>query len=91
LILWMIGAGVGGYVTNLLFSGTNVTAWHSEIASYIMILALFSLVTGFIMNKYKKKRKYLPILHGLSSIVLLVLVVYEAYSGMWVLSALRFM
>lgn len=91
LILWIIGASLGSAVTDLLFGSTNVTAWHSATASYVLGLAVFGLATGFVMNKYKKKRKYLPILHGVSNFILLILFVYVAYTGMSILPALGYM
>lgn len=86
LILWVIG-GLGFYVTHTIFGMTHITDLHAEVAWYVISLSVFGLGTGFIMNKYKKKRNWMPALHGIANILLLILVVYEAYSGMELLSA----
>lgn len=85
LILWTIG-GLGFYVTHSVFGMTHITDGHAEIAWYVMGLSVLGFTSGFIMNKYKKKRKWMPALHGLLNIFLLALVIYEAYTGMFLLS-----
>jgi len=90
LILWTLG-GLGFYVTHSLFGMTHITDGHAMIAWYVIGLSVLGFGSGYVMNKYKKKRKWMPILHGLLNIFLLALVIYEAYTGMFLLSTFGLM
>lgn len=80
LILWSLGA-LGFYVTHDLFGSTHITGLHAQLAWPIIALSIFGLATGYIMDKYKKKRKILPIVHGIVNVLLLILVGIECYTG----------
>lgn len=80
LILWTLGA-LGFYVTLDLFGSTHITGLHADLAWYIILLSLFGLATGYVMDRYKKKRKWLPIVHGVANVVLLALVLMECWTG----------
>lgn len=80
LVLWTLGA-LGFYVTHSLFGSTHVTGLHAELAWVVVGLSLFGLATGFIMDRNKKRRKWLPLIHGGANVVLLVLVLMECYTG----------
>ena len=67
LVLWILGA-LGFYVTLDLFGSTHITGLHAELAWPIIGLAILGLITGYIMNRYKKKRKILPLIHGTRNI-----------------------
>ena len=69
LVLWILGA-LGFYVTLDLFGSTHITG--------------LGLITGYIMNRYKKKRKILPLIHGTINVLLIILVAVECYTGVQV-------
>lgn len=58
--------------------------WHAELAWPIIGLAILGLITGYIMNRYKKKRKILPLIHGTINVLLIILVAVECYTGVQV-------
>lgn len=80
LALWLLGA-LGFYVTHDLFGETHITGTHAVLAWPVMALALFGLLTGFIMDKHKKRRSVLPWVHGIANIVLIILVAVLCYTG----------
>ena len=80
LLLWTAGA-FGFYATHSLFGATHITGGHAFMAWPIMALSVLGLITGGIMNKYKKKRFWLPLLHGVGNTVLIILVLYECWTG----------
>ena len=80
LVLWSLGA-LGFYVTHTVFGMTHITDLHAELAWPIVALSVFGLVSGYIMNKHKKRRKVLPMLHGLVNVLLVVLVFIECWTG----------
>ena len=53
LLLWTAGA-YGFYVTHSYFGGTHITGIHATLAWPIMGLSILGLITGYIMNKYRK-------------------------------------
>ena len=80
LLLWTSGA-LGFYVTHTVFGDTHITGLHAELAWPIIGLSLFGLITGYIMDKYKKKRFWLSGAHGLANLALVALVVLECITG----------
>lgn len=80
LVLWILG-GLGFYVTLELFGSTHITGLHAILAWPVITLAFVGLITGYIMNRYKRKRKILPMIHGILNVLLLILVAVECYTG----------
>lgn len=80
LSLWILGA-LGFYVTLDLFGETHITGLHAELAWPVVGLSFLGLITGYIMDKYKKKRKILPLIHGICNIILIILVFVLFYTG----------
>ena len=80
LWLWTLGA-LAFYTTHAVFGYTHITGLHAQLAWPIIALSLFGLVSGHIMDKHKKKRIWLPLAHGVSNILLLVLVLLECWTG----------
>ncbi|MEG2171647.1 MAG: hypothetical protein RRY29_00145 [Desulfovibrionaceae bacterium] len=80
LIMWTLGA-LGFYVTLDLFGSTHITGLHAQLAWPIIALSIFGLVTGYSMDKYKRKRVYLNVTHGIVNILLMVLVIIELITG----------
>lgn len=83
LVLWILG-GLGFYVTLDLFGSTHITGLHAELAWPIIGLAFLGLITGYILNRYKKKRTVLPLVHGVLNVILIILVAIECYTGIGV-------
>lgn len=68
-----------------LLGNTYITGLHAGLAWSITGLATLGLVTGYIMNRYKRKRKILPLIHGTINVLLIILIAVECYTGvqMW--------
>ena len=86
LMLWTLGA-LGFYVTHDIFGSTHITGLHAMLAWPALLLSLFGLGSGYIMDRYKKKRKWLPIAHGAVNAVLLAIVLAECVTGYTLLSS----
>ncbi len=80
LLLWTFG-GVGVYVSHSLFGATHITGSHVILAWPIIGLSLLGLITGGIMNRDKRKRFWLPLIHGGGNTILMLLVLYECWTG----------
>ena len=80
LCQWSLGA-LAFYTAYAVFGYAHITGLHADLAWPIVGLSLFGLVSGLVMDRYKKKRKWLPIFHGLSNGILLCLVLLECWTG----------
>ena len=80
MILWIAGA-FGFYVTHAVFGETHITGIHAVLAWWIIALCVAGLLTGAVMDQRKKKRFWLPVVHGGLNVLLLVLVLFECYTG----------
>lgn len=85
LLLWSIGL-IGGFVVTRNAWYTNfITGLHARVAVVMCPLIVIGMVTGFYMNRVKKRRSLLPLIHGLNNTMLLLLAIYQTYSGWQVL------
>ena len=73
--------GLGYNVTRDHIGSTHIAGLHAELAWPIIGLAFLGLITGYILNRYKKKRTVLPLVHGVLNVVLIILVAIECYTG----------
>ncbi|MBW2604994.1 MAG: DUF4079 family protein [Deltaproteobacteria bacterium] len=64
--------------------GFLITGTHGKTAMIMLPLILFGLISGWYMNREKKKRKILPIVHGLVNLSILLLAFSQIITGWWV-------
>jgi hypothetical protein len=83
MLAGMLGGAVMSYAT---WHGFLVTGTHGKVALVMLPLILFGLFSGLYMNHKKKKRKLLPLIHGLNNMVVLILALYQSSSGWWVVN-----
>lgn len=88
MILWMIG-GLGFYTTHTIFGETHITEIHADVAWVIFALCAFGLINGAIMDKYKKQRHWLPVIHGVANTILVAIAIFECCNGISVLKNFR--
>jgi hypothetical protein len=71
----MVAGGLGGIAfTHFEWEVVGATGLHFQIAVFAaMPMACFGLVSGHYLNKVRKRRKVLPLVHGLNNIVLICL------------------
>lgn len=81
LLLWSIGLIAGFVVTRNVWYTNYITGAHAKVAVLMCPLIAFGFATGFYLNRFKKKRKLLPLLHGLNNTCLFLLAMYQVYSG----------
>ena len=85
LLLWVMGL-IGGFVVTRNVWYTNyITGLHARVAVVMCPLIVIGFVTGFYMNRVKKKRTLLPLIHGANNSILFLLAMYQIYSGWQVL------
>jgi len=81
LVLWLIGALIGLTMTKVYWHGTFITGSHGDRLFVVVSLLLFGLLSGWYMNRQKKQRVVLPLVHAAANVVLIVFVLLQALSG----------
>lgn len=81
LLLWSVGFAGGFFVTRNVWYSNFITGLHASVAVVMCPLIAIGFVTGFYMNRVKKKRILLPLIHGANNTILFLLAVYQVYSG----------
>ena len=64
----------------------EMTGTHGKTALVMLPLLLFGLISGIYMNQVKKKRRFLPLLHGANNLVVIILALSQIRTGWWVLN-----
>ena len=86
-IIWIGGLLSGMTIVYFYWHGFLITKIHGKIGLLIGLLSIFGLSTGLYMNYNKKKRKFFPIIHGLSNLLALILALTQIWSGWLVYSS----
>ncbi len=80
-IILPVGVAGGLYLVKSSWHGVFITGIHAQIGVLIFFLALFAIGSGAYMDKKKKKRKMLPLIHGVSNTFMLLLSFSQIYTG----------
>jgi uncharacterized membrane protein YozB (DUF420 family) len=84
-ITWIFGSAGGIWMVHRFFHGYLITGVHATTALWMAPLIFFGLFSGWVMDRWKKKRKWLPLLHGLNNSLAVLLALSQIISGLWVL------
>jgi hypothetical protein len=85
IALWIAGMGLGLFFAWMGWGAMLITGWH-YIAGFIIIpLAAAGFATGYVLDKYKKKRAVLPLAHGINNLVLMLLILFQLYTGVLII------
>ncbi len=82
--IWLVGTGVALYVVKTSWHAFFVTGFHGKLGLIIVVFILFAVGSGIYMDRKKKKRKRLPLVHGIANTVMLLLALIQLYTGIWV-------
>ena len=81
LITFLAGMVGGIIVVYTYWRSYLITGLHAKVAITLLPLIVFGLVSGIIMNASRKKRKWLPILHGANNAIVLILALVQVFTG----------
>ena len=85
LAILLIGGMSGILVVRFYWGAFFVTGAHWKVGLVILCLIIFGLWSGLHMDKVKKRRTALPILHGLNNATILILSVFQIITGLQIL------
>jgi len=81
---WLVGIVFGMAVVYVYWHGFLITGTHATIALVTVPFLIFGLVSGVRMDRNRRRRKTLPLIHGASNLVALLLSLAQVVSGWWV-------
>jgi hypothetical protein len=84
----MIGLGImlfglvgGAIMVRVYWHAFFITGVHGTVALAMAPLILFGLLSGVYMNSVKRRRKALPLVHGLNNLAVLALAFTQVVTG----------
>ena len=81
MFIWMAGLAGGLIMARLKWNVNLVTGDHYKVAFSMIPLLFFGAASGLILDRKRKKRTLLPIMHGLCNLALLSLATYQIFTG----------
>jgi len=85
MVTWVLAfvIGLGAAWTNWHVVG--VTELHYQVALVMIPLICFGLASGYYMDKVKAKRTILPLAHGAVNALLVILALWQLWTGIGIL------
>jgi len=84
-ILWMAGLVLGQYAVSKEWGSNGVTGNHYWLGQLMMPCIAAGYITGVTMDRNKKKRPYMPLVHGVFNIIAVLLAIAEIVTGSMVI------
>jgi hypothetical protein len=84
----VLGALGGAVMVRWMWRNWLVTGAHGWLGAAVVILALFGLAAGLVLERNPGKSKALPLAHGLANLTALALCLVQFYVGGQLLDAL---
>jgi len=79
--VWLIGIFIGLYTVKINWHGLLITGYHAKVGVSLIPFILFALATGLYMDRNRKKRTVLPLVHAIFNTVSLILALSQIYTG----------
>ena len=85
---WLVGTLTGFVMVYIYWHGILITGIHGKTALVMLPFIIFGLLSGLYMNRKKRKRRLLPIIHALNNLFVLILASTQVTNGWPFLRAL---
>ncbi len=85
LCIWTLGLGIGLLAAHQGWGSIMVTDIHYMVGFAVAPLCVTAYITGTIMDKRKKKRTVLNVVHGVNNLLLCLLICVQVVTGVWVI------
>ncbi len=79
--IWLIGIFGGLYTVKTSWYGMLITGSHANTGLLMIPFILFAMGSGLYMDRKKRKRKVLPLIHATCNTVMLFLALSQIYTG----------
>ncbi|CAG34928.1 DUF4079 family protein [Desulfotalea psychrophila] len=84
LVLLFLGMLGGLYVVRVSWGDVLITGAHAFVALSLLPLILFGLGSGAYMDSSKRRRRVLPLLHGICNTLIVLLALSQIYTGVYI-------
>lgn len=84
-ILWMAGLVFGQYAVSKYWGDNGITGNHYWVGQLMMPCIAGGYISGVIMDRDKKHRQYMPLIHGVFNALALILALIQISTGITVL------
>lgn len=82
--IWLSGIFGGLYIMKTSWNAFLSTGLHAKIGLLMIPFIMFALGSGIYMDRKKKKRTVLPLVHAIFNTVMLLLALLQIYTGVGV-------
>jgi hypothetical protein len=80
LIFMLAGSVAGSFMKDRFLQNTDLGI-HGAVAMLIIVLGLFGIISGYFLYTTPRKRKILPVVHGVNNFAILLLALVQILSG----------
>jgi len=80
LTVWLAGLILGMLLVYVYWRGVLISG-HGKLGLIMAPFIVFGLGSGLFMNRWKKKRTALPVLHGAVNLIVLALALIQVFTG----------
>ncbi len=87
IAIWSAGFVGGLMLVRNYWYAVFITGVHGKVGVAMLPFMLVAIVSGWTMHRMKRRRKVLPLIHGANNLVLVLLALFQLYSGWGVLNA----
>jgi uncharacterized membrane protein YozB (DUF420 family) len=85
LTAWSLSFVIGLGAAWVGWKSVFITGYHYQVALVMLPLIFFGLGSGVLMDRVKTKRTALPLAHGCVNALLVLLALYQLYTGVIIL------
>lgn len=81
MAVWLLGMIGGLIMAGRTWPGFLITGAHARIGLAMAPFILFGLVSGIYMDRVKKRRRQLPLIHGLLNLLVVIMALVQVWTG----------
>lgn len=85
MIVWALAFVIGLGAAWTGWGSVFITDTHYQVALVMLPMIFFGLGTGWFMDKNKARRSALPLAHGVANALLVLMALYQLYTGIIIL------
>ena len=81
LAFWALGPVLGLIGSQIVFGATFINSTHAWWGIAMVPLVITGYATGRVLDRVKCRRKWLPLIHGVNNLVLVVMSLWQTFTG----------
>lgn len=86
LATFLVGMAGGILMVFTYWRSYFITGLHAKVALVLLPLISFGIISGLYMNSKKRRRKWLPLLHGANNCIVFILSIIQIVTGWKILT-----